>query len=468
VPARASILARFGSYEGFLRTILCLAILVTCGLTPIQTDTWWQLRAGRDMATSGRVLLTDTYSHTASGSYWVNHEWLAELVFYGMYRVGGLGLLTLFCGVLIAAGWMVSWAMRSGPVRPAFVLFLCALVSSSGWWEPRPHAFSLLFIPLTLFLIERNKYAWLPLVFLVWAQSHGGVLLGLALLMTGLTAKLLVDRESWKRALAAAAACVLAMTATPLGLHFWTEIPRSLSRINQYTLDEWMRPGLTEGVLIPFWGIAAIYPLALARSLWRSRRLDPRDVSLHACALVLLVAALGAVRNVGPFLMLACPALTRVWGLAASPAGSDAAADRTRPNLVIQVVAVAGVVMILAIAYRDNWPRLKWTPMPAPAVAALRECPGNLYNRYDEGGMLLWFAPERKVFLDGRQDPFPPALVLEHIEMETGKRGYRETFLRHDIRCVFLPVTSPVASQLSANEWRQLYRDPQWIVFAKR
>jgi hypothetical protein len=461
-------LRRLGSYESFLRTVLFLAVFLTCGLTPMQTDTWWQLRAGQEMAASGQVLLTDTFSHTAYGSFWVNHEWFAEVVFYGMYRLGGLGLLTMFCGALIAAGWMVSWAMRRGPVRPAFVLFLCALLSSTGWWEPRPHAFSLLFIPLVPFLIERRKDVWLPVIFLVWAQVHGGVLLGLALVATGLTARLLADPATWRRALGAFAGCVLAMTATPLGVHFWTEIPRSLSRISQYTLDEWMRPSLTEPVMIPFWAIGAIYVFSVARHVWQTRRVDRGDAALHACALLLLVGAVGAVRNVGPFLMLACPALTRVWKVATSKDAAEAAVDRTRPNIMIQGVAAACVALILTIAYRDDWPRLKWNPLPAGAADAVRACPGNLYNRYDEGGMLTWFVPERQVFLDGRQDPFPPAMVLEHIEMETGRRGYRDTFERHDIRCVFLPVSSPVARQLSGNEWAELYRDPQWVVLGRR
>jgi hypothetical protein len=428
----------------------------------MQTDTWWQLRAGRDMVASGHVLLTDTYSHTANGSFWVNHEWLAEVAFYALYRVGGFGLLTLFCAALIAAGWMCSWGMRRGPVRPAFLLFLAALVASCGWWEPRPHAFSLLFIPLMLFLLERNRYGWLPVVFLVWAQCHGGVLLGLALLGTGLAARVLKDRRSWRRAIAVLLACALAMTATPLGIHFWTEIPRSLGRINQYTLDEWLPPGLTEAVLIPFWLIGCVYLLAIAREIRRFRHVALDDVALHACALVLLIGALSAVRNVGPFLMLACPALTRLWRL--SSAASETRTERRSANAVIQAVGAAAVLLVLTTAYRDNWPRLKWNPVPSAAFAAVRECRGNLYNRYDEGGYLLWFVPDRAVFLDGRQDPFPLPLVLEHIEVETGQRDYRETFERHDIHCAFLPTGSPVVSSLQRDGWPALYRDSAWVV----
>jgi hypothetical protein len=58
-PGRPS----FCTYERFLATLLFLAIILACGLMPMQADSWWQLRAGRDMWLSQRVL-TDVYSHT--------------------------------------------------------------------------------------------------------------------------------------------------------------------------------------------------------------------------------------------------------------------------------------------------------------------------------------------------------------------------------------------------------------------
>ena len=70
---------------GFLLT----AMGVLAALAPVQSDTWWLLRAGEDIWQSGSVPLIDTYSHTAAGRYWWNHEWLTEIVFYGAHRTGG-------------------------------------------------------------------------------------------------------------------------------------------------------------------------------------------------------------------------------------------------------------------------------------------------------------------------------------------------------------------------------------------
>ena len=68
---------------------------------------------------SQRVLLTDVYSHTAYGSFWPNHEWLAEAVFYALFKVGGLPMLTLFAAGLIVGGWLISWRLARGPFESA-------------------------------------------------------------------------------------------------------------------------------------------------------------------------------------------------------------------------------------------------------------------------------------------------------------------------------------------------------------
>jgi hypothetical protein len=459
---------RLCTFERLLATLLLLAVVVASALTPMQNDTWWQLRAGRDMWSSWRVLSTDTYSHTAHGAFWPNHEWLAEVVNYGVYRFGGPGLLTLFATALITAAWFFSWRFTAGSGRRRFVMVALALVPASMHWEPRPHAFSLLFLMATIGLLIQRRYRFLPLLFLLWANCHGGVMMGSLVLAVGLGVATLEAPRTWWRHGATLIACLAAMTATPLGISFWTEIPKSLGRIHQYPLDEWQRPGVTDLRLLPFWMIA----LGLCAALVRYRRtLRPQASgparTLCASAIALLPMALSAVRNVGPFLMIAVPALSMLL----EPATRRRETDRPQPrpflNLTIMSSAAVAAIVLIAWAYRAAIPRLRWTPLPARSLLALQRCPDNLYNRYDEGGYLIWFAPNHRVFLDGRQDPYEQTLVLEQIGVET-TGDYAPTFSRYDIHCAFLPAGSAVARRLSAAAWLTLYRDSNWIVLTDR
>ena len=465
------------TFDRLLTTLLFLTMAIVCALTPMQTDSWWQLRAGRDMWESGRIMLSDVYSHTSYGTFWLNHEWLAEVVYYAAYRAGGLPGVTLLATALIVGGWTIVWQLTAGSVRGAWLWTLPAIVPACMWWEPRPHAFSLLFIPLSVWLVSRGRFAWLPPVFLLWANCHGGVLLGLVLVGAALGARVLAEPRSWTRAALTLAACVVAVTATPFGIAFWIEIPRSLARIRLYPLDEWKRPELLDVHMLPFWVIAVVFCAVTVLHRRRILERQPGEAPILATALILLPAAVAARRNVGPFLMLAIPALTllrdhhatAVAHHATAVAGGHRAlapASPNRPllNVALAATATAVVIATVAWAYHHEIPRLRWRPVPTPALAALHACEGNLYNRYDEGGELLWFAPSRRVFMDGRQDPFPPALVLEHIRVEVDGADYRPVFARHDIKCAYLPTISPTATALTASGWMTLYRDDRLVV----
>jgi hypothetical protein len=447
-----------------LATVLFFSIIVlAAALSPMASDTWWQLRAGRDMWTSWHVLLTDTYSHTAYGAFWPNHEWLSQVVFYALYRAGGLGLVSLFSAAVIAAAWGITWHLSSGPVLQRLLVLLPALVPASEHWAPRPHAFSLLFLPLAVLLITKRWYIWLVPLFWLWANCHGGVVLGLAVVAAALGAALFHEPKAFPKIGLAFVLCLVAVTMTPLGASFWIEIPRSLSRIHQYPLNEWFPPRLSEIPLMPFWVISAVFcGLVIAR--WRTLRgRTARQLTILCLpALVVLPLALTAVRNVGPFLMLAAPAVSGLMPRVV------ALADRRRQNrpvlnLVLMSSAFLGVAIMIAAAYRFQIPHLQWTPLPQASLLALEHCPDNLYNRYDEGGYLIWFEPGRRVFLDGRQDPYQPSLVLDQIRIETSG-DYANTFDAHHIRCAYLPAASPVAVRLSSAGWSDLYRDSAWVV----
>jgi hypothetical protein len=324
----------------------------------------------------------------------------------------------------------------------------------------------LLFLMTTVFLLVRRRYGWLPLVFVAWANCHGGVLLGFVILAAGLGVRTLMAPRDWWQAALVALGCVLAATATPLGLSFWTEIPRSLMRVRLYPLDEWRRPEVMAVHELPFWIIAIVFCGALLGHRRTLSRAAAGDLTLYACALAVLPMAILTVRNVGPFLMIAVPAVTTLVQVGRGPSPSR---DTGRPlvNRAIMSSAALAVTITLVWAYRNQIPHLQWTPVPRSALVALQHCPDNLYNRYDEGGYLLWFAPDRKVFLDGRQDPYPPELVLEHIRMETVGGDYKPAFSRHGIHCAYLPTVSPTVSQLSAAGWKTLFRDRQWVVLTE-
>jgi hypothetical protein len=473
--ARAPVVSGFiwtFTFDWLLTTMLFVAIALAAALMPTQNDTFWQLRAGREMWRSREVLLHDTFSHTVYGAAWPNHEWLSQVILYAVYAIGGLPLVTLTAAAAVVCSWWIVWRLTPGSARTRFVAIAAVVAFACGTWSPRPQVFSLLLLATTLALLRTRRYGWLPPLFLLWANLHGGVALGAWLLIAALAASTLESPRSTPRLLAACVGCALAACVTPLGWRYWIEIADSLGRIKHLGIDEWAPPGIADSALIGFWAMLAAFAALLCargRALWSDDDARQRGhLTLVALALALVPAALGAVRNVPPFLMAAVPAVVVLMRTTARTAAlPHAAVERPLLNLAIATTAVVAATITVVAAYAVPAVRLGWRPLPAESLAKLAECRGNLYNRYDEGGFLIWFAPDRKVFLDGRQDPYPTSLIADQIRAES--TGDVASLLnRYDIRCAYMPTTALVTSRLLEDGWIRLYRDARWTVLARR
>jgi hypothetical protein len=66
--------------DAFAPTLLFIAFAALALCMPPHNDTWWHLRAGREMLRSGGILTTERFSHTPSERrLYHNHEWLMSI-----------------------------------------------------------------------------------------------------------------------------------------------------------------------------------------------------------------------------------------------------------------------------------------------------------------------------------------------------------------------------------------------------
>ena len=445
--------------------LLLVAIAFAACFSPAQVDTWWQLRAGEAMWQSHRLMLRDEFTYTVFGQPWPNHEWLTQVLFYGTYRLGGMPLLTAVCAAAVATAWtLVTLLTRGrGTVRVAIV-GLAAAASSPGW-SLRPQVLTLALCALTLWILVRQRFVYaLPLVVLLWANLHGAVALGGVLILAAWCSAA-ATREPGLRALTITGAlCAAATLVTPLGASLWTEIPQSLARLHSYGVDEWLPPDFVHLSDLPLWIAAA---LAAALAIARRKRLQSfESLTLFLSTALMFVLATRSERNVPPFFLCAAPTIAL---LVEARAQRTSAAPSSRVAYLHAATLVAAAVVAavsVGAAWRQPLPRLNWKPLSDSTVAAINACPGPLYTRYDEGGYVIWFVPERKVFVDNRQDPFPPELVLEHIRAERSG-DYRHLFDRYGITCSLNPSGSLVAAHLRRDGWRELGGSGPWKVYEK-
>jgi hypothetical protein len=469
------------SFEALTIGLLFVAVAFRALLIPAQNDTFWHLRAGADIWRTGHVPLVDSYSFTAAGLPYHDHEWLWQALLYGCHRVGGLPLCNLMAAAVVVGTVALAYRMTVGSRVTRFILLVIVLAPASCAWALRPQIVTLLALVCLVRLLERQRFWVIPFLFLGWANLHAGVLAGGLVLGAALAAATLrwvwYRGEEDRRRLGCLALVVplagLATCATPLGLGLFRYSWGFAAHDQIAWISEW-ETTLPNGWLGgAFWIVAVAFVLVCfkrRRTLVSGPADAWRDWVVVAAAWALFPLAFRSLRNISPFLMLAAPAASRLLGVRfrfrspwrRPPATSSA--DHPRFNLILLGGAGLAAAAIVIAAWTLAPQTLGWRPIGDGALRAVQTCDGPLYNRYDEGGYLIWLAPEQKVFIDSRHDPFPPAFMREAIDVQYERRPYQPLFARWGIRCAFLPADAPIASALQAAGWSTRARDRQWTV----
>ncbi len=491
-------------------------VLVSAGQPLFAEDTWLHLAMGEVYAARGPWLPEDPFLYTAQGPP-APAAWLSGLTLHAIERTAGFRGLRI-AHVLVVAGILgVVWsALRRASGSPAFASLASALfaaLSAYRLFQLRPDLVTVL-ATLLLFrlLIEsgeapsRRRVAGSALLLALWANAHGGFVLGLALLAAALAGLVFAmplrlaqrarDAPRARRLAAALGLGFLATLANPAGArpHWLYFAAGGTTPALELVADEWAPvrlfelpvPKLPPSPLawVAVWGLLLVTPCAVLLQARRRRRvaaspgvaaIDPALVALAAAG---SLAPLSAVRllwlGVFPLLLV---------GRCARELGPVRGASR---RAISWASALAAVLLVAAFVRLGDWPMISQgihraryaRPYPAGkhhahAVWFLRdaELGGNLFNDYQDGNFLgYWLAPRLRVFVNGslnvpRDLMRARAAILDHRGLEPGE-GFLALLARQRIDVFLgtgLPRVSP-ESRPSVSTTTHLERAPGWIL----
>jgi len=471
---------------------LLIAILLADSNRHTDPDLWGHLRFGQVFIAGRRLLHHDTYSYSAAGHRWRDHEWLAEVVMAAVYNAAGVAGLKLWKLACTAAALLLVADSEASTGAPPTIQLAVMFAAACGFLlqaQLRPQMFSLVLLGALLALLARDNYRrdarlWLvvPLMAL-WANLHGGFFIGIATLaLYCAVASLgdLVTGAGWRRGAGLSLLTVAAAAATlinPYGLGMWETVAHALG--NPYTRNvvrDWqplwwaMRAqwhSAPSGVLLYLAVIAMAAALAVA--LAAAPRAD--DLPLVAVAAMMALAALLSVRNMALAAMaLSAPLARHLAVLRARRTGAGAAAAPWRPASHFAMLAVACAMALGGGLFSPRLAPDRPYPLAALAFMNSRGLHGNVLGEFGWGEYLIWHAaPDDKVFIDGRYDTVYPFKVIgDYLEFYfdlPGAGGVLDSYA-HDF--VLIGPRAPARHLMERrNDWKLLYRDDDALLYAR-
>ena len=175
----------------FVALVSWLFIFTTGGWKTLlgDGDTGWHIRTGQYILAHHAVPTQDLFSFSRPGAPWFAWEWLSDVLYAGLFQMGGLKAIVLASGLMIGlfAVIVLRYTLwRGANVLVAVFTTLLATGASSMHFLARPHLFTLLLVPVCFWVLEadrRKNTRWLwsliPVTAL-WTNLHGGFVIFLA------------------------------------------------------------------------------------------------------------------------------------------------------------------------------------------------------------------------------------------------------------------------------------------------
>jgi hypothetical protein len=384
----------------------------------IDPDTMWQITIGQWIVDHGMVPTTDVYSFTMRGQPWISTQWLAQVAYAEAYVLAGWTGPVVLASACIAVTFALftRFLARRLSESSTLVFVAAALALTVPHLLARPHVLAL---PVMMAWVgglvqaaDRRgapSFRLLPLMAL-WANLHGGFVLGLALVVP-IAADALWNADARTRkslALRWAGFAVAALAASCVTPYGWNSLLASrkilalgeaLPLIMEWRPADFSSVGPLEVCLLLGFGLA----------LYRGVSLPPLRIVL---LLGMLHMGLSQVRSLETFallvpLFLACPLARQIGG--AEDNAKSPGAPRGRLFAGVAIALLAGTVAYASVVRFEPHTR----GSPVTAVAELKKLNfSRVFNDYDFGGYLI--ANGVAPFIDGRTELYGEKFFVDH------------------------------------------------------
>ena len=436
---------------------VAILVFAAATITRSDADLWGHVRFGLDTLETHRLTAIDPYSFTQDRP-WINHEWLSEVQMAIAYAVAGPPGLALLKAMLAFGTFALIWTSLRGASHAArivvVVLVFFGTIHMTSTLRPQLWTFLCLGILCRALVDPRSRIRrWLPLVFALWVNVHGGWIVGLGILGVWTLVEAVQQPEMLRRSIPIVAGCGIATLCNPYGWKLWIFMAQTV-RMGR-SIQEWQ----------PLWGTPALNWLpwfaAAAATLWMS---VSRSVSRYSAGAVLMMLAYASIRVmrieslfVESAAILLAPLVIARWPVKTIQLPAQPSRYEPLAALVMFIVPVIGAGWIASWSLACLPIRGAWAPDAGPVRLLSGGGAGRLVTYFDWGEYAIWhLSPRLRVSMDGRRETiYSDQRIAEHDAIVDGTQTGFDTLAQWKPEYVWLPAASAATKRwLSAHGYR--------------
>jgi len=451
---------------------------------PADPDLWHRLAVGEYLWQTGHLPPGDAFSYLSDYKDVADHEWGSAAVFYPLWHWGGGGAMVATKLVALAVTLaLVVWAGLQGRRPNAltagfYALVLLALLPSFQS-TVRCMIFTHLFFALWLYWFQRERHGRpVPMFFyvatlLVWANLHGGFVVGLGWLVAVGGVEWAYGRP-WKKWAARFGLCALATLINPFGWQLWVATGRALTitrrGFNEWAPVSWLSIPVTyPGYKLLLAAVVIAVMIQIYRRGWN--QIDQPGVILIGLFMVL---AMTSARHTSLFALVAGALvpdffpLRWPWVLRLGPVRRLCAMAIS--SALVLVPLYMALLVLPGAGLSLEYPHVA-CPVDAVAYLQRENIRGKLLVPFNYGSYALWeLRGKMRVSMDGRYDlVYRPETYRRVDDFFNAKGDWQGLLASPAPDAVLVPCHDAVYAKLRAEPgWSEAWHDSWDAVFLPR
>lgn len=499
---------------GLLGVFLVLVFFAASYKISGDDDLFWHLATGRYIVENKVVPNADVFGHVTSGTEWIPFEWGWDILTYGLYNIGGYDAILAFRSLAFCFIFFILFMLlRKFKVNTflALLLMVVLLTAIMDRVSPRPHIITYIFFSLILYIllnykyIAREKYSKrlyiLPVIFVLWANSHMGVLAGgLILFVFTITETIIylkpksfstneippLDNPAIKKLWIISVVCALMLLVNPHGFQTYAYAYSHTKMKMLETVNEWQNPFDSQ---LDFGFIITLYKLFLyAGIIVLIYAYKKKDLFFALMTIAFAVYSVRAIRFTVDYEMIMFVFIVISINYFVMSIKSPSFINFIRGNIPKAALGLALVYIITQVPDNKIYAAMQYyrvsgwgindefIPVQLFDFMKQNNISGTTYNHFGTGGYLVWNFPGEKNFIDSRN--LNDEIFNEYNGIMQMSPGFEKKLADRKVDYVIYldpdlirrpnDLKRLVTSYFSRNpEWKLIFWDDKSMLFVK-